>query len=549
MAQLSVSIPALVVNAQENFVTFRVLISKGDMTWSTQRRFTDFERLHAAARRWAGPSEALPELPPKHSLRVGQARFDPQFLEERRAALEGYLRRLLDAAPPEACEAVDDFLQFAQYRLREAVESMPSIPETQSLVAMLKEAVRVAEEGRGGAGGRAWARRGSEPEPDGDEGGGVALVGSPGGSGGGGEGGGPSLLPLLSSAVAALREYRGVLAGRAEDCEARTQACTSSTASLQVKLRDKRVDLEEATAALAKQREDRARECARERAQLGVLGAKVRLLGAEVARVEGEARCLEALCAAAGAAAARLRGALAGWEAGSGSGGGGGGAAGGEGGSPGAAPGSTAPATPAREAARVEDPLTNVRADVEAAEGAVPALHAASASAAPGSAVPFAAAAPQQGRARGAAAAAATVAAFPTASLAGPDLSLGLLLQAVAADSARLTELSHSASGSAAAAQPLRALNRQPSQHAPAAQPAAQATAAPPRAGAAPAPPPLRAAAATAASALSAGNPFAAPHMAGGSNPFAAAEAPPPRAANPFANAVEAPQKAPGNPF
>jgi len=549
---LTVSIPALVVDAAANYVTFRLLVAKGEAAWSAQRRFTDFEKLHAAVRRWAG-AEPLPELPPKHSLRVGQARFDPTFLEERRSA-------------------VDDFLQYAQYRLREAVESMSGIPETGSLVGMLREAVRVAEEGRGGAGGRAWARRGSgagELEAGADEDG-AAQVGSPGGGGGGSGGGsgsgegGPGLLPLLSSAVAALREYRGVLAGRAEDCEARAQACASSTSSLQVKLRDRRVDLEEATAALQRQREERARECARERAQLGVLGAKVRLCGAEVARVDGEARFLEALNAAASAAATRLRGVLATWEAGGAAQGGGeglGGGGGGGGSSPKAVAAAAAASALAREAARVEDPLVNISAYVKAAESAIGGFQAAGGTLAGAAGerppcVPFAAVAQQQQQKQQAAAAN-----FPQVSLAGPDLSLGLLLQAVAADSARLLELARSASGSVAAATPLRPLTKQ------------QAASAQPRSGGALIEPPSSGTAAAAAGSeverfssraaavpapapappRAVGNPFGA--AAQPSNPSAAAAAPAPTsrqpAGNPFAAApAAAPQRAKaGNPF
>ena len=361
MSDLHVSIPGMTVDAAANFVTFRVLVRKGeDVSWQCQRRYQDFARLHAALRAAEGggaAAAALPELPPKSGLlRLGQARFEPAFLEERRAGLEAYLQRLLRVVSPEASEALDDFLTYAQHWLREALERLEDLPAMAAVGRQLREALELVARGGGGGG----ARKGSDAEGDDEGGGGGASSSSSASSAfspGGGSGAGASaaaaeaerrLVALLQGAWRALAEHAAELDSRKEDCELKAQSLQSSLPVLEDSARALAGEVQQARDATAQLLAARARACERERGQLATAAGKVRTVAAEAARVERESRVLEGLGASSAAATARLRACLGGWEGGGsvgggGGGGGGGGPGGGAGGEAGASPGAGTP--------------------------------------------------------------------------------------------------------------------------------------------------------------------------------------------------------------
>jgi hypothetical protein len=141
---VAIAIPGYQVNQDEQVVTYLVQVVQGDTSWPVRRRYQDFVRLHAAARKAAGGlgglgAAELPDLPPK-KMRLGLAKYDPAFLEDRRARLEAYLAALVRLLPPYACEAVDDFLDFADHALVEATDRLEEVRELQAVVRLLRQA-------------------------------------------------------------------------------------------------------------------------------------------------------------------------------------------------------------------------------------------------------------------------------------------------------------------------------------------------------------------------------------------------------------------------
>ena len=123
MSALSVSIPGVQVVGDTHAV-FVLSISRGPSSWSVKRRFADFEKLHAAVKR-SGllPPDAGVELPPK-TLRLGLSKFDPVFLEDRRAGLEAFLNTLLAWVEPDKLDDLDEFLSLADHVLLDTIDSL-----------------------------------------------------------------------------------------------------------------------------------------------------------------------------------------------------------------------------------------------------------------------------------------------------------------------------------------------------------------------------------------------------------------------------------------
>jgi len=318
MSVLAVSIPALIVDAEKDYVSFRIIIRAGDEdedSWSFQRRFQDFVKLHAVVSR-AIKSGEVPELPPK-GYRMGKAKFEPEFLQERRVKLEAYLQAVVEMLPPETCEALDDFLQYAQYGLRVILGRLSSSvkensSDIESAFRLLKDAGESAS-GRGLKGGRKDSSEGESEE--------VSAFSPPSAGGGGSkdnnsEVAAGKVAPLVKEACRHLSNYKASVSSRAEDKELKEQALQSTKIILENKLKAKLEDGEEVQAALEALIATRMKECDRERGALAKCGVSLRTVAAELNRVEKECSLLENLQTSHKACAMKIRGGLGGWECG-----------------------------------------------------------------------------------------------------------------------------------------------------------------------------------------------------------------------------------------
>jgi len=314
---LSVQIPFVQVG--ESHVTFSILSSKGEATWQVKRRFNDFIKLHTAVRKQVGKDVDLPELPPK-AVRLGLSKFDPDFIEGRRAGLESYLITLVAVVDPERAEALDDFLDYAEHWLKEAVSLLGDVKELQSIVKMLKQAADTAAlvhqrrsglEGGGGGGKAGSKRRGSEDDDDDDRGSSAQASSSSSSSS---AVDGPDLVAVLNDVVRMMTEYHAMLRSQAEDADERSEATSASNSALTAKLRGKNEDIADALEMVNSLRQSRLRECAKERLQLQVVAQQVRTVAAELRRVVCEGNSVRNALKEHSSALAIARGGLQEWE-------------------------------------------------------------------------------------------------------------------------------------------------------------------------------------------------------------------------------------------
>jgi hypothetical protein len=363
---LEVSIPGCQVG--EAFVTFTIVVTKGESSWTVRRRYQDFVKLHAALRKAfpqgvaagsgasgaggasasASPSSGggaggggagggagvgadggvLPELPPK-KVRLGLSKFAPDFVEERRSKLESYLQRVVSLVDPERAEALDDFLVYAEHWLRDALELLGDVRELQVVVRMLRQAAETAaavhQKRTGASGGGAVKRRGggdSDDDDGGDEDGGGGGGGPPekgasaSASAAAAAADGPELLAQLREVVRMLREYAVMTRSQCEDAEERGEATAASSGALAARLRGRQDDIADARQMMEALRQARARECEKERTQLLLVSQQARTVAAELRRVTAETACLRAQGAVHASALAALRATLGEWERG-----------------------------------------------------------------------------------------------------------------------------------------------------------------------------------------------------------------------------------------
>lgn len=328
---LTVTIPGCQVG--EQFVTYTLMVSKGESAWTVRRRYQDFVKLHTAIRKSLTSSSSsssstpslndLPELPPK-KMRIGLSKFAPDFVEERRTKLETYIQKILSLVNPEQVEALDDFLVYAEHWLKEAIESLADVRELQQVVKLLRsaaEAAAVVHQKRSGASGGAVKRRGgggdSDDEEDDDENNNTALVRTTSNTAGGGGGGGadgPELLALLRDVVRMLREFAVMLRSQREDAEEKGATTAASNTALNAKLRGKQEDIADARHMLDALRQARSKECEKERTQLVLVSQQVRTVAAELRRVHSETFIFQNTITNYTEAVTNLRNILLDWE-------------------------------------------------------------------------------------------------------------------------------------------------------------------------------------------------------------------------------------------
>ena len=280
------------------------------------------------------PADSTPELPRK-TIRLGNSKFDKDFIESRRAGLEGYLIQLVGTLEPERLEALDDFLEYAEHCLIEAIANLGTVTELSHVVRMLKGAADAAAAVMGGgstgtpaavpaagAGARpAGARRRSDASDaeaddvgDGDDGGGAATPSAPRSALAS-----SALLPTLREVARMMREYAGILRSGAEDAAERADATASSVVHLSSRLRGQEEAIGETRQLVAALRERRRVECERERSTLLLGATQARTVLGELRRVLRERSLLRITTAAHTAACERARGgdgALSEWERG-----------------------------------------------------------------------------------------------------------------------------------------------------------------------------------------------------------------------------------------
>ena len=77
-------------------VVYRIEIQASVRSWQMWRRYSEFADLHIELTKSTGSTPPAP-LPPKNTLTMFRSSTNPTLLEERRAALETYLRAMLAA--------------------------------------------------------------------------------------------------------------------------------------------------------------------------------------------------------------------------------------------------------------------------------------------------------------------------------------------------------------------------------------------------------------------------------------------------------------------
>jgi len=74
---------------------YEIKVKANVRDWSVWRRYSEFDDLHNALKEAHEPPPA--PLPPKHTLSIFRSHSDPKLLEERRTALETYLRAIVSS--------------------------------------------------------------------------------------------------------------------------------------------------------------------------------------------------------------------------------------------------------------------------------------------------------------------------------------------------------------------------------------------------------------------------------------------------------------------
>ena len=328
---LTVTIPGCQVG--EQFVTYTIMVSKGESTWTVRRRYQDFVKLHTAIKKSINTIVSssssntntnttlsindIPELPPK-KMRIGLSKFAPDFVEERRNKLELYLQKILGLINPEQVEALDDFLVYAEHWLREAIESLADVRELQQVVKLLRsaaDAAAIVHQKRAGASGGAVKRRGGGDSDDEEEEEEAPPAKGANNANTGGDG--PELLALLRDVVRMLREFAVMLRSQREDAEERGAATAASNNALNTKLRGKQEDIADARHMLDALRQARAKECEKERTQLVLVSQQVRTVAAELRRVNADTFIFQNTITNHTNALSNLRNILMDWEKGS----------------------------------------------------------------------------------------------------------------------------------------------------------------------------------------------------------------------------------------
>jgi len=90
--------------------------SAGSLRWPVHRRYSSFATLHQNLR--TEGYQQLPTLPDKRIM----GNFDPQFLEQRRVQLEGYLQELLRMPRVRASSPFLGFIGAVQFAAEAATE-------------------------------------------------------------------------------------------------------------------------------------------------------------------------------------------------------------------------------------------------------------------------------------------------------------------------------------------------------------------------------------------------------------------------------------------
>lgn len=89
---------------------YRIVVQARAQPWSMWRRYSEFDELHQELIHATG-SPPPASLPPKHKLSIFRSHSDPELLEERRIALEAYLRAIVGARDDKWRDALP-FKQF-----------------------------------------------------------------------------------------------------------------------------------------------------------------------------------------------------------------------------------------------------------------------------------------------------------------------------------------------------------------------------------------------------------------------------------------------------
>jgi hypothetical protein len=306
----SVSIPGYDVQGGDGkeFVVFKIMVVIADNTWFIKRRYQDFIVLHTAVKKLVAP-DLLPPLPPKR-IRMGIAKFDPDFLEERRSSLEKYLVRVLAIIGPERSETWDDFLEFAPHALDQCIDLLRVVEPLQHVVHRLKslrasvnessrQSMTSSSARKVAASIRRRTNSDSSVEDDAD---------------GPIESSSHELLDLLKGSVRTMADLVVVLRDEAFRLEHETADAKTKRNGLLSALRIQEQEVSDVQRMLEALRQTRAREIEKERGALVVFSVQSRKLAAEVCRCWSECRLMELLIADHTLVVAKLRKSLSSWE-------------------------------------------------------------------------------------------------------------------------------------------------------------------------------------------------------------------------------------------
>lgn len=290
-ANLVITIPAVQVTAK--YALFQIFVTRGEQVWSVRRRYQDFSKLHSAMKAQLPPG-VLPELPPK-AIRIGLSKFQPDFIEARRAKLELYLSELVSAVQPERVDVLDDFILYSEHCLKNMVDQLDGIPALAHIHAMLSKAIpaTTTKNQRGQAD--------ADSDSDADD---AATVSS--------DASAPvtparalsdtELLEVMQGALRMMKDAKGAMQSSAEDVRAAQDAAHTRNSALDGQLRDRLQEATDFKQYMFALRERRALEAKKERAALGVATTQSRTVAAEWVRV-GRIICCHKIVAAAHAAA------------------------------------------------------------------------------------------------------------------------------------------------------------------------------------------------------------------------------------------------------
>lgn len=310
---LRVDIPS--VGRDRDHIMYTIQVEKGDIVWTVRRRYRDFSLLHKRLSQTFSRPDDLPKLPP-NTIKLGTAKFDEDFVEQRRGKLLMYLVLVVSLADPERVETVDDFLEFSENYIFGSLHALEHVQEAQAALAKLRRAAA-------GTGTLTVARTRDERKRSFDEDGG-SVMSAKGGSVAGSSVASereaehkaldsdakPTLQAALTFMVQTLENLTHSLTSQSDDAAAELEAQNNVLRFLTVRFTNRKEELSEAKELWADDQRRALEQCTKARAEHGVLESHIDTLDRELTSVRNKIVRLEGQTIAYNARFRTLRGQL-----------------------------------------------------------------------------------------------------------------------------------------------------------------------------------------------------------------------------------------------